>query len=76
METKQTKHAQKGSTIRQVDPYNVYEHLQLSLEEVCQIWQLSCCFKFRIFYKINSGRIVEILKTCHMQMLIQKGIIV
>ncbi|KAJ7384830.1 tRNA-splicing endonuclease subunit Sen2, partial [Desmophyllum pertusum] len=33
METKQTKHAQKGSTIRQVDPYNVYEHLQLSLEE-------------------------------------------
>ena len=34
METKQ-----KGSLIRQDDPYKVYEHLQLSLEEVCKIAQ-------------------------------------
>lgn len=34
METKQTK--QKGSLTRQDDPYKVYEHLQLSLEEVCK----------------------------------------
>lgn len=38
-ETKQTK--QKTTRIRQDDPYKVYEHLQLSLEEVCKLRQ-SC----------------------------------
>lgn len=33
METKQTK--QKARSTKQDDPYKVYEHLHLSLEEVC-----------------------------------------
>lgn len=38
-----TKRKQKSSGVRKDDPYKVYEHLQLSLEEVCKMRHHNNC---------------------------------
>ena len=62
-ETKQTK--QKTTRIRQDDPYKVYEHLQLSLEEVCKLRQ-SCivCIYYIIAIPSHLSHTMHETNTC------------